>query len=138
MINLLHYVPPILFLAILSVSYYQTTTSPNENQKSKLLESLQSNILRYVIPALLLIKIYNKQQICLSTVTLILLAVLSSFTRFSKGFRLATLLTYTAYSYNCLSCPVASRMTHSFDLLLPVLLLLITAMKYQRGEKVVS
>lgn len=138
MSNLLPYLPPTLFLAILGISYYQTASSPNENQKYKLLESLQSNILRYVIPVLLLIKTYNKQQICLSTLILILLSILSSFPHFSKGFRLATLLYYAAYSYNCLSCPVSSRMTHAFDLLLPALLLLITAMKYQRGEKIVS
>lgn len=136
--NLLPYLPPTIFLAILIISFYQTTSSPNENQKSKLLETLQSNILRYVVPALLLIKTYNKQSICLSTLTLLLLSILSSFTKFSKGFRFATILAFTGYSYNCLSCPVSSHMTRSFDLLLPIILLLISGMKYKRGEKIVS
>jgi hypothetical protein len=136
--ELLPYLPPTIFLAILIISFYQTTSSPNENQKSKLLETLQVNILRYVIPSLLLIKTYNKQSICFSTLTLIFLSILSSFPRFNKGFRLATIIAFTGYSYNCLSCPVSSKMTRYFDLLLPIILLLISGMKYKRGEKIVS
>lgn len=134
----LHYLPPLILITIICLTFYQTLSSPHENQKSKLLETLLSNILRYVIPALLLIKTYNKQAVCLSTLTLILLSILSSFKRFSKGFRTATILIYTGYSYNCLSCPVSSQMTYWFDLFIPILLILLTKMKYDRGEKVVS
>ncbi len=139
--NLLIYIPPILLIILLVTTYQNTVTSPNENQKSKLLETLQSNILRYLIPTILVIKIYNKiqnnQRICISTLTLLTLSIMSSYTHFSKGFRLATIMIYSGYSYNCVFCPIASHMTYWFDMILPVLLILITKMKYDRGEKIV-
>lgn len=139
--HLLSYIPPIFLLVLLAITYQNTVTSPNENQKSKLLETLQSNILRYLIPSILVIKIYNKiqnnQRICISTLTLLALSIMSSYIQFSKGFRLATIMIYTGYSYNCVFCPVASHMTYWFDMILPVLLILITKMKYDRGEKIV-
>ena len=134
----LHYLPPLILISIICLTFYQTLSSPDENQKSKLLETLLSNILRYVIPTLLLIKTYNKQSVCLSTLTIILLSILSSFKHFSKGFRLATILIYIGYSYNCLFCPISSHMTYWFDLFIPILLVLLTKMKYDRGEKIVS
>lgn len=135
---LLPYLPPTVLILIIILTFYQTLSSQNENQKSKLLETLLSNTLRYVIPTLLIIKSYNKQKICLSTLTLILLSFLSSFKQFSKGFRLATILIYTGYSFNCLFCPISSHMTYWFDVFLPILLILLTIMKYNRGEKIVS
>lgn len=136
--NYICYLPPLVLIVAVALSFYQTTTSPNENQKSKLLESLQCNLLRYVIPTLLIIKTYNKQSVCLSTLTLIAMSIMASFRQFSKGFRLATIMIYTGYSYNCLFCPISSHMTYWFDAILPVLLVLITLMKYQRGEKIAN
>lgn len=138
MYNYISYVPPLALITVLALSFYQTLSSPNENQKSKLLETLQSNLLRYVIPLLLVIKTYNKKSICLSTLTLILISIMASFRQFSKGFRLATILIYTGYSYNCLFCPISSHLTYWFDAILPILLVLITLMKYQRGEKIAN
>lgn len=136
--NILPYIPPLLLVTITTLTLYQTTTSQQENQKSKLLETLQSNILRYIVPSLLLIKTYNKQTICISTIALFLCSIIASFKHFSKGFRLATIILYTGYSYNCLFCPIASKITYWFDVLLPILLILITKMKYDRGEKIAN
>lgn len=132
------YLLPLSLILVTILSYYETTTSPNENQKTKLLETLQCNLLRYIIPFLLIIKIYNKQRICVSTVTLLICSFIASFKQFSKGFRLATILFYTGYSYNCLFCPISSHLTYWFDVILPIVLILITKMKYDRGEKIVS
>ena len=53
------YLLPLSLILVTILSYYETTTSPNENQKTKLLETLQCNLLRYIIPFLLIIKIFN-------------------------------------------------------------------------------
>ncbi len=131
------YIPPIILIFTIVLAYYETLSSPNENKKTKLLETLQSNIMRYLIPCLLIIKIYNKQKICVSTVTIIILSIISSFNKFSKGFRLASIMIYTGYSYNCLFCPISSHQTYWFDVLLPILIILITLMKNDRGEKII-